>query len=110
MVKGDRRIGRAGEAADRRDPWNRWDSQRRDRDQRGVVRVRVDVVGLGRDLQGVLLGDAVAERVADHCSVREAERDDDAGHLFWWWPARGIELCRGARGCARVPAETGLAE
>ena len=69
------------EAADRRDPWNRWDSQRRDRDQRGVVRVRVDVVGLGRDLQGVLLGDAVAERVANNCRVREAERDDDAGHL-----------------------------
>ena len=77
-MKGDRRIGRAGEAADRRNPWNLWDSQRRDRDQRGVVRVRVDVVGLGRDLQGVLLGDAVAERVADNCRVREAERDDDA--------------------------------
>ena len=69
------------EAADRRDPWNRWDSQRRDRDQRGVVRVRVDVVGLGRDLQGVLLGDAVAERVAVERGVREAERNDDAGHL-----------------------------
>ena len=85
-MKGDRRIGRAGEAADRRNPWNLWDSQRRDRDQRGVVRVRVDVVGLGRDLQGVLL-DAVAERVADHCRVREAERDDDAGHHLLWWVA-----------------------
>ena len=37
-----------------------------------------------------------------HCRVREAERDDDAGHHFGGWPAREIELLSRRRAAVHV--------